>query len=200
MLAPYKQGIDTQMQAVVGMTDIPLTKAQPECTLGNFLADAQLKAAQKIDPKVVAAIANQGGIRLTYIAPGNITREKIFELMPFDNMLTIAEISGADLQKFCDKIAAAKGWPVSGIRFMIKDKKAEQITINDQPLNNSLVYKIALNDYIANGGDNCTMLVRLKKKHTTVFIRDALLDYLAALTRDHKPLHPTLEKRISYAE
>src|SRR5687768_6678960 len=55
MLRPYKRGVDTQMQVVIGHTDIPLTKAQPESTLGNFLADATLIAAQKIDPKTVAA-------------------------------------------------------------------------------------------------------------------------------------------------
>ena len=33
---------DTGMSVVVGHTDIPLTKAQPESTLGNFVADAML--------------------------------------------------------------------------------------------------------------------------------------------------------------
>ena len=49
MLRPYKVGVDTQMQVVIGYTDIPLTKAQPECALGNFMADAQMAAAKKLD-------------------------------------------------------------------------------------------------------------------------------------------------------
>jgi 2',3'-cyclic-nucleotide 2'-phosphodiesterase (5'-nucleotidase family) len=55
------------MQVVIGTHDMPLTKAQPESTLGNFMTDAVLLAAQKIDPKVVAAVVNYGGIRLSYI-------------------------------------------------------------------------------------------------------------------------------------
>ena len=100
------------MMVIIGHSDIPLTKAQPESTLGNFMADAMLVAGQRIDPDVVAAIGNYGGIRLPYIAPGPITRGKVYELMPFDNTLNIIEIPGAVLQQFCDAMAARKGWPM----------------------------------------------------------------------------------------
>ncbi len=200
LIAPYKRGVDTQMQVVVGHSDIPLTKAQPESTLGNFVADATLVAARKIDPKVVAAVSNYGGIRLSYVAPGPITRGKLYEIMPFDNMLTIVEIPGAVLQEFCDKMAASKGWPVSGISFSIKDKKAVDVVVGGQPLNRSMYYKLAISDYVARGGDNCDMLRPLQKRNTTVFIRDAMIDYVASLEAAGKPLHPSLETRIQYAE
>jgi len=200
LLRPYKKGVDTQMDVVLGHTDIPLTKAQPESTLGNFLADATLRAGKNVDPKVEAAVGNYGGIRIPYIAPGAITRGKIYELMPFDNMLTIIEISGSDLLKFCDHIAAYRGWPVSGLRFMIKDKKADSVLINGVPVNTARYYKIAVNDYIANGGDNCDVLKQQKKRNTTVFIRDALIQYLSSLEREGQPLHPVLDQRIRYAD
>lgn len=200
LLQPYKLGVDTQMQVVIAHTDIPLTKAQPESTLGNFMADAMLDAAKKIDPKVVAAVSNYGGIRVPYIAPGNITRGKLYELMPFDNMLTIAEIPGRTLQEFCELMARYKGWPVSGITFTIEDKKAKDIRVDGQSLNEHRVYKIAINDYIARGGDNCDFLREVHKRYTSVFVRDALIDYAAALEQEGKPLHPTLDNRIRYAE
>jgi 2',3'-cyclic-nucleotide 2'-phosphodiesterase (5'-nucleotidase family) len=200
LIAPYKLGVDTQMKVLVGHTDIPLSKAQPESTLGNFVADATLSAAQQIDPKVVAAVGNYGGIRIPYIAPGIITRGKMYELMPFDNMLTIAEIPGRVLRQFCNTMAERKGWPVSGISFTIKDKQAIDILVNGALLNDNLVYKVAINDYIARGGDNCDFLQPLQKRYTTIFLRDALMDYVAALEREGKPLHPVLDKRIRYAE
>lgn len=199
-LAPYKRGVDTQMQVVIGHTDIPLTKAQPESTLGNFMADAQLVAGRRIDPKVDASVVNYGGIRLTYINPGEITKGRMYELMPFDNMLCIVEIPGTVLKQFCDAMAMRKGWPVAGLTFTIRDKKAENIMVNGNPINDHLVYKIAVNDYTARGGDNCDFLVPLKKKYTSVFLRDALIDYVIALEQQGKPLHPNLEKRIQYAE
>jgi 2',3'-cyclic-nucleotide 2'-phosphodiesterase (5'-nucleotidase family) len=200
LLRPYKLGVDTQMRVVIGHTDIPLTKAQPESTLGNFITDAMVVAAQGIDPKVVAAIGNYGGIRLPYIAPGPITRGRIYELMPFDNMLTIVDVPGTVLQQFCDMIAARRGWPVSGISFIIKDRQAVEVLIGAAPLNPVTVYKIALSDYNARGGDNCDFLKPLKKRSTSVFLRDAMIDYVAALEAEGKPLHPLLQKRIRYAE
>ena len=200
LLRPYKRGVDTQMQMVIGHTDIPLTKAQPESTLGNFYADATLAAARRIDSRVAGAVGNYGGLRIPYIAPGVITRGKMYELMPFDNMLTIVEIPGNVLQHFCDAMAARKGWPVSGITYTIKDKNAIDVMVDSMPLNNNIVYSIAVNDYIAKGGDNCDFLQPLKKRYTTIFLRDAMIEYVTALERRALPLHPVIEKRIRYAE
>ncbi|KAK6022161.1 hypothetical protein OSTOST_12150 [Ostertagia ostertagi] len=115
MLLPYKKGVDTQMQVVIGHTDIPLTKAQPESTLGNFMADAQLMAARVLDPKVEVSVSNYGGIRVPYIEAGPLTRGKIFELMPFDNMLIILELPGTILKQFCDHMAMSRGWPKAAV-------------------------------------------------------------------------------------
>jgi len=200
MLAPYKTGVDTQMRVIIGSTDIPLTKAQPECTLGNFMTDAQLEAARRLDPQVVAAVTNYGSLRISYISPGAITRGKMYELMPFDNMLTIVEMPGSVLQQFCDAMAARKGWPVSGLQFVIKDKKAEHVLVDGKPLNGHIVYKIALNDYLARGGDDCGFLAPLRKRYTSIFVRDILIQYVTAQSKENKQLHPVIEKRIVYAE
>lgn len=200
MLRPYKTGVDTQMLVVIGHTEQPLTKAQPECTLGNFMADAQFVAGRQLDPKVVASVVNYGGIRLPYLAPGNLTRGDMYELMPFDNMLAIVEIPGAVLQTFCDHMAAYRGWPVSGITYVIKDKKATDVKINGTPVNEHIVYKIVMSDYIARGGDNCDFLSGLHKRYTNIFLRDAMIAYVQQLEKENKPLHPLLEKRVQYAE
>lgn len=200
LLLPYKIGVDTQMNVIVGHSDVPLTKSQPESTMGNFVADAQLSAAQNIDPKVAFAVANYGGLRIPYLAPGAITKGNIYELMPFDNFLTIVEIPGRTVQEFCDHMAARKGWPVSGITYIIEGDKAMDIKINGEPLNESASYKAAINDYMAEGGDNCAMLRPLRRKKTGVFIRDALFQYLAALEKAGLTLHPSLQNRITYAE
>jgi 2',3'-cyclic-nucleotide 2'-phosphodiesterase (5'-nucleotidase family) len=199
-LSPYKAGVDTLMQVVIGRTDIPLSKAQPESLLGNFVADAQLAAAKKKDSRVVASVANYGGIRLSYIAPGPITRRTLYELMPFENLITIVEVPGAVVKQFCDHMAKAKGWPVSGISYTLKDQKAEDVMINGTAVNDHILYKIAVSDYIANGGDHCDFLADLNKKPTTILVRDALVDYVAQSEMQNKPLHPVLEKRVRYAE
>jgi 2',3'-cyclic-nucleotide 2'-phosphodiesterase (5'-nucleotidase family) len=200
MLSPYKAGVDTQMQVVIGYTDMPLTKAQPESTLGNFMADAQMVRARQIDSKVVGSVVNYGGIRIAYVAPGDLTKGKMYELMPFDNMLTIVEVPGSVLKQFCSHMARFRGWPVSGITYTIKDKEAVEVMVNGAPVNDHIVYKIAMSDYIARGGDNCDFLQPLRKKYTTIFVRDAMIDYVMNLKQQGKPLHPNLEKRVQYAD
>lgn len=200
LLAPYKRGVDTLQRQVVGRTDIPLTKAQPECLLGNFMVDACFEAARRLDPRVDAAILNYGGIRVPMIMPGAITRAKLYELMPFDNQLCIVEMPGTLLQQFCDHLAAARGWPVSGLRFIIQHKTATNLRINGMPLEANRVYRIAVNDYLANGGDNCSFLRELPRQPARRTLRDILIEHLAGLEAAGKVLHPQLEDRITYAE
>lgn len=199
-IQPYKAGVDTLMKAVIGRAAIPLTKAQPESTLGNFMADAQLEAAKKLDSRVVASVVNYGGIRIPYLPPGPITKGAMYELMPFDNIVTIVEVPGAVLYKFADHMAARKGWPVAGMRYTVKDRKAVDVTLGGEVIDSARIYKITVSDYIAGGGDDCDFLRPLKQRRTSIFLRDAMMNYVAALHREGKALSPTLEGRVSYAE
>jgi 2',3'-cyclic-nucleotide 2'-phosphodiesterase (5'-nucleotidase family) len=199
-LSPYRKKMDTVMNEVIGYSDLPLSKAQPECTLGNFMTDAQLEYAQRKYPKVVLAAINYGGIRIPYINAGAISKGKIYEVMPFDNMLTIVDIPGKTLRKFCNHMAAYGGWPVSGLTYSIKGKEAIDILVNGQPVNDQAIYEAALSDYIANGGDNCDFFADCKKKYLDVFIRDILIEHIKTLQAKGQKLHVELEKRIRYAE
>jgi len=192
--------MDSTMQIVIGRADTTLTKAQPECTLGNFVADAMLQAAKQVNPKVCAAVCNYGGLRIPYLQAGSITIGKMYELMPFDNALTIVEVPGTVLMQWCQHMAAAKGWPVNGISYVIKNGKAVDIQVNHERMDEKTTYLIATNDYLATGGDKCSFLIPLKATPCNMFIRDVLIDYVKALNNTNKPLHPYIENRVRYAE
>ena len=197
MLQPYRQQMETQMSEVIGNTDTVLYKAQPECTLGNFIADAMYERGRRDNPGADASVMNYGGIRLSYIQPSAISIRTMYELMPFDNMLCIVEMNGKVLKQFCDHMAALKGWPAHGITYRISgDGKAIQVAINGVPVEDNRTYHIITNDYIATGGDNCSFLKPLKKTWTNIFIRDVLIDYVKSL--NGKPLHPATQNRVSY--
>lgn len=200
MLEPYRVKMHEAMDQVIGYSEVPMSKAQPECTMGNFMADAQLDIARKTEPGTQVSIMNYGGIRIPYVSPGAITKGKIYEMMPFDNKLTLVEVPGKVLHQMCDQMAAYGGWPVSGISFRIKDKKAVDILVAGKPVNDQLVYLTAMSDYIANGGDNCDFLMACKKRYLNIFVRDMLIEYVTGLQVKGEKLNPKLEKRISYAE
>lgn len=195
-LAQYTQKKDSIMNDVIGYTAVAITKKQPESIAGNFLADAQLEGAQKVDPSVQIAVINYGSIRTNYIAQGAIPLGSIYEIMPFDNMLTIMEIPGKVLQQFCDHMADKGGWPIAGLTYEIQNNKAINIKIGDKNLNEHLIYKVALSDYLSTGGDECDFLEGLKKVDHSVFIRDLLINYV----KEHQTIHPQIQNRIQHAK
>lgn len=200
MLKPYSDSVNKKMNDVIAVTSVELVKKQPEGTLGNILADAMLAMAkQKYSLKVDAAFINFGGIRLPFIPVGEITRGKIYELAPFDNVIVLQKISGKVLKEFLDHVANFGGWPGAGITWQIKEKKAVNILIGSSPLDENAFYLIANNDYVANGGDNCTMLRDIPQLNKGYLFRDAVIEYFSQFTKEGKKIFAKPENRVSNA-
>ncbi len=198
-LSPYKVSMDATMNRVIGFTAESMTVKQPESELGNIMADCiRTMAEKKFGKKVDAGFINKGGIR-SYLPKGNITVGKIYELMPFDNLVVLQDLKGSVLRTFLEKIARDGGWPVSeGVVLRLKDAKITSATINGEPLNDNATYTIANSDYVANGGDNCDMLRSIPQQNRGYVLRDAIIEYVTTFTRQGKPVAAKIENRISY--
>ena len=200
IMKPYADRVNKSMNEVVGFAETTLEKKQPESTLGNFMADALLiMASEKYSMNVDAAFVNYGGVRLTQLPSGPVTKGKIFELMPFDNLLVLQKIKGDSLQKFLDLTAERGGWPMAGLKMEIKDKKAMKVIIAGKPLDFSATYTIANSDFIANGGDNTDMLRSVPQISNGYLMRDALFDYIKKLKQQGKNISANEENRITNA-
>jgi 2',3'-cyclic-nucleotide 2'-phosphodiesterase (5'-nucleotidase family) len=201
LLKPYSDSINKSMNDIVGFVEESLDKKQPEGSLGNFMVDAFFTMArEKYNTPVDLAVLNHGGIRLTQLAAGNITRGKVFELMPFDNLLILQKIKGDVLQQFLDLIAAKGGWPVAGMTMQIKNKKAVNVVIGGKPLNEETIYVMANSDFLANGGDNADMLRPLPQITNGYLMRDAIFDYILKLKNQGKNINAKIENRVTNAE
>ena len=201
LLQPYADSVNKSMNAVVAVAETELEKKQPEGTLGNILADAILaKAKQSYKIPVDASFINYGGIRLPSIAAGNITRGKIFELAPFDNVIVLQKVNGKILQEFLNHVSNRGGWPAAGVTWQIKNKAAINVLINGLPIEEPKIYTIALVDYVANGGDDCNMLRPVPQMNNGYLFRDAVIEYFTDINKDGKKLSSKIEKRVSYAE
>ncbi len=178
ILKPYSDSINKVMNIVVGVTSETLEKKQPNGSLGLVLVQAmQQMAAVKYNTKVDAAFINNGGIRIPTLAKGNVTVGKVYEIMPFDNLLILQTISGKTLQDFIDLIARKGGWPVSGITFTIASGKATQVLVGGKPIDPLTMYTIANSDYIANGGDDADMLRPVPQRNDNVLLRDIFIEF-----------------------
>jgi 2',3'-cyclic-nucleotide 2'-phosphodiesterase (5'-nucleotidase family) len=199
-IAPYKDAVDREMNHVLIVSEIPMLKGQPEGVLGNMVADLVLKKSRELLPekKPDLCLLNNGGLR-TALPQGEITRGKIFELMPFENELVVLTLSAENIRKLFSYIARSEGMPVSGIKMGIKGKDAVNILINDQPLDTSKTYRVVTSDYLAAGGDKMAFFndpldyVFLHKK-----LRDVIIEYMTEEHAKGNMLSSKLDGRVYY--
>ena len=178
-IGPYKDSIEKEMAVVIGHSGMYMKKEKPESLLGNFLADLVLvKAQQYAGQHVDFSVLNYGGIRLGSLPYGPVTIGKIFELMPFDNKIVVMKLDGPTTLILLNAIASSGGWPVSGVRFIIHREKATVISIQGKPFDETAYYHVAMPDYIANGGDNMSMLKEMPRKDLNIMIRDAIIEFI----------------------
>lgn len=198
LIAPYKAKLDAEMNEVLGVAAKTLEKGKPESTLGNWMSDLFYEQMSEYTKgNIDFASMNYGGIRIPTLQAGEVTRGKIFELMPFDNMLVVVHADAATVQQFVDKIATDGGIPISKqLHFDIKNGKAQNVTINGKPLQKDKIYKIGVSDYVANGGDDCTFFVDKKHDDLGVLMRDAIIAYVKKQTTQGKKLDAEKDGRI----
>ena len=196
IVKPYSDSVNKLMNIVIGYNDARLEKKREGNTLGFFIADAYLEMAkQKLNSKVDAAFMNSGGIRLPEIPAGAITQGKIFELMPFDNLMVLLKMKGSLLKQYLDTLAANEGVVESGITMQIVNKTAQQILVSGKPLDLDGDYTIVHSDYVAM---NTTMLKNIHRNTNGYLLRDALLDYVKLINSQNKKITVTNIERVSY--
>lgn len=199
-LKPYTDSVNKNMNDIIAVAEEELVKRQPEGSLGNIMADGMLAIAkEKFNQPIDASFINFGGIRLQAIPAGNITRGKLFELAPFDNVIVLQKIKGKVFQQFLNHISSRGGWPTAGMTWQIKNKEAINVLIGRKPLLETSTYTIALVDYVANGGDDCEMLKSISQINNGILFRDAIIAYFSSFTKQGKKIPAITEKRVSNA-
>ncbi len=199
MIQPYKVVMDEEMGVVIGTCAKTLEKGRPESTMGNWVADLIVERTNaRHDETIDFAIQNQGGLRINSLGTGDVTVGKLYELMPFDNMIVVLHMRGDSLMQMFDHMAQSRGWPISSeVRYTISDGQASDIHIHGKPIQSDHIYKFALPDYIANGADRCTFLDFADKRiDLDYLVRDAIIDHVMMLTEEGQEIEGMLDGRV----
>jgi 2',3'-cyclic-nucleotide 2'-phosphodiesterase (5'-nucleotidase family) len=199
-LEPFRDSLNKNMNFGLVYSAQPLTKELPEGNLGNYCADASLRQAiakcvkMKLDAPDFCFL-NHGGLRAS-LPKGKITIGNIYELMPFENELVYMKVSSSTVDSILNWIASKGGAPISGIKFQLNNKKAEQVKIQDQLFQRESEYKIITSDYLANGGDGLFFL----KKETSIplgtKVRDAFINDLKEMGSRNDTLNVQKDGRL----
>ncbi|MEV0578219.1 5'-nucleotidase C-terminal domain-containing protein [Streptomyces sp. NPDC050392] len=194
----------------------------PEKPLGNLIADAQLEGLAPADKGgAVVAFMNPGGIRadLVYKATGSegdgvVTYGESFTVQPFTNMMNVVDLTGAQLvtalqqQVSGSNEASPKILQVSrGLTYTLDMTKsgadrvvADTIKLNGEAIDPAKSYRVAMNEFLAGGGDGFAALGAGTNKLVGASDLDLFNAYLAAHSTAAAPLAPPATDRITVVQ
>ena len=174
-----------------------------ETNLGDFCADAY-----RTELHADVALVNGGGIRAN-VAKGTVTYGDIIDVHPYNNQLSVAEVTGQQLLDALEMGARLYPEPsggflqVSGITYeidtsvpshvVVDDKSAfvkvdgeyrvKNVTVGGAPLDLKKTYRLASHDYmLKQGGDGMTMFQSCNFPESEVMLdNQALILYMDGL-------------------
>jgi 2',3'-cyclic-nucleotide 2'-phosphodiesterase (5'-nucleotidase family) len=186
LIAPYRNEVDAQMNEVIGVCDSTLVKFAPESPLGNFAADIVFEKGMTMSPPGfkdlrqtnTIALLNFGGLRAP-INKGNISIGNVFELMPFDNTITIVRIDAQGVTDLMEYLFTMNGQPISNAQLNLTSENKKMLVGNVPVESNRLGIYVITSNYLASGGDKMNFLRDADQKWDSgVLIRDVFIEHI----------------------
>lgn len=184
LLQPYQDKGRAALDTVVGESDGVLNgkredvRAKPT-NMGVFIATVMMQKA-----KADLAIMNSGGVRDSLPA-GKLTYKDVLKVQPFGNMLSVVELSGAELLAYLQTAMAMSPGSgafaqFAGVRIVSEGGKLVSATVRGTAIDPAQTYRLALNNFQANGGDGYPKLTTHPGYVNTGFVdADVMREYLS---------------------
>ncbi|TVQ66114.1 MAG: hypothetical protein EA360_06965 [Balneolaceae bacterium] len=179
LVEDYRAGIEQSLGEQIAVVEDTLTFSKPEGSLGNMAADAlRYRAALELRTFVHLGIADESHYMLDFL-PGSLTREAVYEFMPYLNHLVVLELRGDQITELMQQVAALGGAPLSGARFTIDSQnRARGILVNSTVVEPNKTYLIATTNRVANTGEPFPVLLNADRRiDLDISIRSLYLDF-----------------------
>lgn len=194
---------------VVGTATADLFREQNaagESSLGDIIADAQLAATSPPEKgSAVVAFMNPGGIRGD-IAAGEVTYGELFAVQPFSNVMTVQTCTGQQIHDLLEQqfypdpeddsiLQVSAGFsyawdPAAPIGDRVD---IGSITLGGSPIDPATGYRVAMNNFLATGGDGFSVFTECTDPLGGEIDIDALVEYFEM----NSPISPGPMNRIS---
>ena len=185
------------------------TNAAGEQPMGDVIADAMLEATKPSDfGGAVAAFMNAGGVRsglfFSQISggeqPGEVTYGEAFTVQPFGNTLVVKTCTGQQIydvlaQQFNNPAAGSNRimLPSGNVRYRWTTVGGPHIVDGSvsfdggiTPISKTTTYRVAMNNFMADGGDGYTVF----RSCTDTLGGEVDLDAFARYLGAHQPVAP----------
>ena len=194
MLKPYNEKAQASLKEVVGEAQDTfvfgnrLTRYQ-ETSIGNMICDANTWFFRTVlNQNIDFAFHNGGNIR-TELPKGNITREQVLTVLPFDNYLYIVSLKGDLILELFNFIATIPqgngGFPQFSkeVRYTldVPGKTVSDLTIGGAPVDPNKTYRFCTNDYLLGGGDGYAVMKKAQDPYnTSQLLSYVVIEYIRA--------------------
>lgn len=210
ILDKYRQAVTTISARVVGTADGVINRnatESGESALGNLIADAQQAMALTASNQGSDfTLMNPGGVRadLQVNTNNQITFGDVFTVQPFGNSIVTLSLTGKQIRDVLEQqwsganaatvriLQPSKEFSYSYKKDNSASPRASNILVAGQALDDSKVYRVTVNSFLADGGDNFTMLKEGKNPVGGGQDIDALEKYVSL----HSPLTAPKTDRI----
>ena len=213
LVTKYKDLSAPLANRVIGSITATITRTANtagESALGDVIADAQLWATTPASlGGAQIAFMNAGGIRadLTYAQisggeqPGEVTYGEAFTVQPFGNSLVTMTLTGAQVDALLEQqftggngiLQVSNGFSYTRTNSAAAGDKVSNLALNGTPIDPAASYRVTVNSFLADGGDNYTVLKSGTDRLGGAVDLDALVDYFAATS----PVAPGSQDRIT---
>jgi 5'-nucleotidase len=207
---------------VVGTQSADITRATTpagESALGDVIADAQLASTSPTDfGGAVVAFMNPGGIRADLIcsvpcsaaSPAPVTYNQLFTVQPFNNVMTVKTLTGAQIYHLLNQQWSELNAGVSPPGRILQVSNGFTYTYDmARPATDRVVpgsvkilgvpvdplgsYRVAMNNFLASGGDGFTVFAQGTNQLGGEIDLDALVNYF----QKNSPVGPGPQNRIT---
>jgi 5'-nucleotidase len=167
-----------------------------ESALGDLIADAQ-RSAMSTD----FAFMNPGGIRAN-LDSGTVTWGELYTIQPFGNYCVSMGLTGRQIYDVLNAQWAdpsdIKMLQISGLSYTWDNGRPPtdrviDVRKNGVSINKNATYSVAINSFLATGGDNFSAFKNGTNKKSGPIDLDALVNYILKL---RQPFTKTIESRI----
>ena len=198
IVSRYDDQVRTEFSKVVGSSAVDLQRQDyAESNLGNLITDA-MREASAAD----IAFQNGGGIRADLPA-GDITLEKLYTLLPFDNQMVVMDLKGSQILELLEKsgerhyrMLQVSGLTVEYDPTQPAGSRVVQVSVGGKPLQYDSTYRVATNDFLAAAGDQFTTFTHGRN----LTYGDTLREIVGTYLRKHSPVRPGLEQRMVWRQ
>lgn len=191
LLAPFQEKGQDALGTVIGHAagDFAADRAVMRSTQTALGYLACLAIMEKTGAD--AAVMNSGGIRAG-LAAGPISYRDVLTVKPFGNTVCTVDMTGAELAEYLRLTASlppgSGGFAqYAGVGFTLRGGVVSEVTVNGRPLEAERVFTVALESYLAAGGDGYPRVDNRQGFVNTGFV-DA--DVLREFITRHSPLVP----------